>query len=109
METEATKQPLRFAAVDDEGRVLDCEALLIFEIRATGRHIIVYADRALDEDGSTKVYASAFDPEDLNMLDDRYSALSLSPLEETEWPAVETILDRLQARDFESLGLDDPE
>ena len=38
---------VKFKAIDDEGRQLDCEALFLFESPETKKHYIVYTDHSL--------------------------------------------------------------
>ena len=100
---------LRFTAFDDMGNRLDCEALFTFESVETGRSYIVYTDHSLDDDGNTKVYASIFDPADLESAADGEMVIaSLTPIEtEAEWQLVETILEDLQQEVSEALGDED--
>ena len=56
---------IKFKAIDEEGRQLDCEALFLFESPETKKNYIVYTDHSIDNEGNTKVYASIYDPKDL--------------------------------------------
>lgn len=99
---------LKFKAIDDEGRQLDCETLFLFESPETKKHYIVYTDHSIDDEGNTKVYASIYNPKDLK-TDDEYAALPLKPIEtEKEWKVIETILNNMQA-EIESAAGNKPE
>lgn len=91
---------LKFKAIDDEGRQLECETLFLFESPETKQHYIVYTDHSIDDEGNTKVYASIYDPKDLKSDDNNeYAALPLKPIEtEKEWKVIETILNNMQAQ-----------
>ena len=51
-----------FTIVNDEGKEIECEILFTFDSDETKKSYIVYTDNTLDEEGSTKVYASVYDP-----------------------------------------------
>ena len=91
---------VKFKAIDDEGRQLDCEALFLFESPETKKHYIVYTDHSIDDEGNTKVYASIYNPEDLKSDENNeFAALPLKPIEtEKEWKIIETILNEMQAQ-----------
>ncbi len=77
-----------FITIDDEGNEVECEILFTFRSDKTGKDYIVYTDNTLDEDGSTKVYASSYDPEE----DDT----PLLPIEtDEEWALIEKIVNEL--------------
>ena len=100
-----TDQVVKFKAIDDEGRQLDCEALFLFESPETKKHYIVYTDHSIDDEGNTKVYASIYEPKDLKSDENNeFAALPLKPIEtEKEWKIIETILNEMQAQ-MESAG-----
>lgn len=78
-----------FWITNDEGKEVKCEVLFTFDSDETKKSYIVYTDNTLDEDGSTKVYASIYDPEGKEQ--------SLKPIEsEKEWKVIETILAEIQ-------------
>lgn len=78
-----------FWITNDEGKEVKCEVLFTFDSDETKKSYIVYTDNTLDEDGSTKVYASIYDPEGKER--------SLKPIEsEKEWKVIETILTEIQ-------------
>ena len=82
-------ETVKFKAIDDEGRQLDCEALFLFESPETKKNYIVYTDHSIDNEGNTKVYASIFNPND--------EKTELIPIEtDREWKIIETILETIQ-------------
>lgn len=89
-------EEMRFTVVNDKGKEIECEVLFTFESEETGKSYIVYTDDTLGEDGSTKVYASIFDPESEN------EESKLIPIETNEeWTIIETILEQLQEEALE--------
>ncbi len=91
---------IKFKAIDDEGRQLDCEALFLFESPETKKNYIVYTDHSIDDEGNTKVYASIYEPSDLKTDEDNeFAALPLKPIEtDKEWKIIETILNEMQSQ-----------
>ena len=82
----------KFTVINDEGKQIECEVLFTFDSDETKKSYIVYTDNTKDEIGNIKVYASIYDP---NNMDD--TKMSLEPIEtEKEWNIIETILDSLQ-------------
>ena len=80
-----------FTIVNDEGKEIECEILFTFDSDETKKSYIVYTDNTLDEEGSTKVYASVYDPTGQNP--------SLMPIEtEKEWLVIENILSSVQEK-----------
>ena len=80
-----------FTIVNDEGKEIDCEILFTFDSDETKKSYIVYTDNTLDEEGSTKVYASVYDPTGQNP--------ALMPIEtEKEWLVIENILSSVQQK-----------
>ena len=78
-----------FTIVNDEGKEIECEILFTFDSDETKKSYIVYTDNTLDEEGSTKVYASVYDPTGQNP--------ALMPIEtEKEWLVIENILSSVQ-------------
>lgn len=83
-----TDETVTFKVLNDEGQEVECELLFTFESDETGKNYIVYTDNALDEDGSTKVYANIYEPENDDM--------KLLPIEtEKEWEIIQTVLNEL--------------
>ncbi len=84
-----------FTIVNDKGQEVECEILFTFDSDETKKSYIVYTDNTLDEEGSTKVYASVYDPTGQNP--------SLMPIEtEKEWLVIENILSSVQQKIEES-------
>ena len=80
-----------FTKVNDEGKEIECEILFTFDSDETKKSYIVYTDNTLDEEGSTKVYASVYDPTGQNP--------ALMPIEtEKEWLVIENILSSVQQK-----------
>lgn len=79
----------KFTVLNDQGKEVECEVLFTFESEETHKNYIVYTDNSVDVDGSTKVYASTFDPEGNDP--------ALKPIEsDKEWKVIETILAEIQ-------------
>lgn len=80
-----------FTIVNDEGKEVECEVLFTFDSDETKKSYIVYTDNTEDESGSTKVYASIYDPTGQDK--------SLIPIEtDKEWKIIETILSSIQQK-----------
>ncbi len=80
-----------FTIVNEEGKEVECEILFTFDSDETKKSYIVYTDNTLDENGSTKVYASVYDPTGQNP--------ALTPIEtEKEWLVIENILSSVQEK-----------
>lgn len=78
-----------FWITNDEGKEVKCEVLFTFESEETHKNYIIYTDNSVDIDGSTKVYASTYDPEGNDP--------SLKPIgSDKEWKVIETILTEIQ-------------
>lgn len=79
----------KFTVLNGEGMKVECDVLFTFESEETHKNYIVYTDNSVDVDGSTKVYASTFDPEG--------NDTALKPIEnDKEWKVIETILAEIQ-------------
>lgn len=86
-----------FTIVDDKGKEIECEILFTFDSDETKKSYIVYTDNTLDEQGSTKVYASVYDPTG--------QTSALMPIEsEKEWLVIENILSSVQEKIDEAEG-----
>lgn len=80
-----------FTIVNDKGEEVECEILFTFDSDETKKSYIVYTDNTLDEEGSTKVYASVYDPTGQNS--------ALMPIEtDKEWLVIENILSSVQQK-----------
>ncbi len=88
----------KFTIVNDQNEELECEILFTFDSEETKKSYIVYTDNTTDEAGSTKVYASIYDPSGQDK--------SLKPIEnESEWEVIENILASIQEKiDSEESG-----
>jgi len=86
-----------FTIVNDKGEEVECEILFTFDSDETKKSYIVYTDNTLDENGSTKVYASIYDPTGQNP--------ALLPIEtEKEWLVIENILSSVQEKIDQASG-----
>ncbi|MBQ4032176.1 MAG: DUF1292 domain-containing protein [Bacilli bacterium] len=86
-----------FTIVNDKGEEVECEILFTFDSDETKKSYIVYTDNTLDESGSTKVYASIYDPTGQNP--------ALTPIEtEKEWLVIENILSSVQEKINQAQG-----
>ncbi len=86
-----------FTIVNDEGQEVECEILFTFDSDETKKSYIVYTDNTVDEEGSTKVYASVYDPTGQNP--------ALMKIEtEKEWLVIENILSTVQEKIDEAAG-----
>ena len=89
-----------FTIVNDQGEEVECEILFTFDSDETKKSYIVYTDNTLDEEGSTKVYASVYDPTGQNP--------ALMPIEtEKEWLVIENILSSVQSKIDEAAGVNE--
>ena len=80
---------LKFKAVDEDGRQIECDTLFMFDSPETKKSYIVYTDNSRDAEGNVQVFASIYDPKQENPR--------LEPIEtEQEWKIIETILNTLQ-------------
>ena len=89
---------LRFKAETEDGVVLECEALLMFDSPFFGKSYIVYTDGGTDEDGFTNVYASSYSKDTLMVPEDSgFASIDLSPIEDDEeWNIIQEQLERYQ-------------
>ena len=86
-----------FTIVNDKGEEVECVILFTFDSDETKKSYIVYTDNTLDEEGSTKVYASVYDPTGQNP--------ALMPIEtDKEWLVIENILSSVQQKIDEAQG-----
>ncbi|MBE6762884.1 MAG: DUF1292 domain-containing protein [Ruminococcaceae bacterium] len=81
-------EDMTFQILNDEGVEVECEVLFTFDCEENGKSYIVYTDNTIDEDGSTKVYASVY-----NLDEDETKLLPIET--EEEWEMIETILTEL--------------
>ncbi len=94
---EEKKMGNTFKIINDNGEEIMCDILFTFDSEETKKSYIVYTDNTLDENGSTKVYASIYDPTGQNP--------QLTPIEtEKEWLVIENILSSVQEKIDEAQG-----
>lgn len=83
------EEKMTFKVTNEEGIEVEYEVLFTFDSEETNKSYMVYTDDSVDEDGNTRVYASAYTP--------GKETTELSPIEtEKEWKIIETILKELQ-------------
>lgn len=91
MNNYGTRKKGLFTIINDKGEEVECEILFTFDSDETKKSYIVYTDNTLDDAGSTKVYASIYDPTGLSS--------ELKPIEtEKEWLVIENILSTVQEK-----------
>ncbi|MBO5183130.1 MAG: DUF1292 domain-containing protein [Bacilli bacterium] len=84
-----------FKVTNDEGKEVEYEVLFTFDSEETNKSYIVYTDDTQDENGNTRVYASAY-------IKDTKTT-ELLPIEtDKEWKIIETILKELQEQTKDS-------
>ncbi len=77
--------------VNEKGEQVTCDVLFTFDNDKNKQSYIVYTDNTTDEDGSTKIYASIYDPSGKDN--------TLKPIEsEEEWALIENILSSIQEK-----------
>lgn len=99
-----------FKVISDEGIEVTCDILFTFDWPESGKSYIVYTDNSRDEDGNVQVFASIYNPRELEGLDEPTGdGPRLIPIEtEQEWRLVESILDDL-SKQIESLDEEEEE
>lgn len=83
------EEKMTFKVTNDEGQEVEYEVLFTFDSDETKKSYMVYTDDLKDENGNTRVYASAYvqGEEETELL----------PIEtDKEWKIIETILKELQ-------------
>ncbi len=84
------KEKNTFVVVNDKGEKIECNVLFTFDSDETGKSYIVYTDNTKDNKGNIQVYASIYNPDQLDEME-------LLPIEtDKEWKVIETILESLQ-------------
>ena len=79
-----------FQVLDENGKEVTCEVLFTFDSEETKKSYIVYTDNTTDEAGSTKVYASIYDPTGNDK--------TLKPVEtDAEWQIIESVFASIPA------------
>lgn len=74
--------------VDNDGREIEYEVLLVFTLRKTGKNYVVYTDNTVDDNGNLNVFASIYFKED----DSRLEQIET----EEEWDEIEKRLKKIQ-------------
>ena len=83
------EEKMTFKVTNDEGKEVEYEVLFTFDSDETKKSYMVYTDDSKDENGNTRVFASAYiqGEEETELL----------PIEtEKEWKIIDTILKELQ-------------
>ena len=83
------EEKMTFNVTNEEGKEVEYEVLFTFDSDETKKSYMVYTDDSKDENGNTRVYASAYvqGEEETELL----------PIEtDKEWKIIETILKELQ-------------
>jgi uncharacterized protein YrzB (UPF0473 family) len=83
------EEKMTFKVTNEEGKEVEYEVLFTFDSDETKKSYMVYTDDSKDENGNTRVFASAYvqGEEDTELL----------PIEtDKEWKIIETILKELQ-------------
>lgn len=83
------EEKMTFKVTNEEGQEVEYEVLFTFDSDETKKSYMVYTDDSKDENGNTKVYASAYIEGE--------ETTELLPIEtDKEWKIIETILKELQ-------------
>ena len=84
------KEKNTFIVMNDQGEKIECSVLFTFDSDETKKSYIVYTDNTKDKNGNIQVYASIYNPDQLDEME-------LLPIEtDKEWKVIETILESLQ-------------
>lgn len=78
-----------FTMVNDKGEEVLFDVLFTFDNDENNKSYIVYTDNTKDEVGNIKVFASIYDPSDMNKTFEDITT-------EKEWKVIETILGTIQ-------------
>ena len=84
------EEKMTFKVTNEEGQEVEYEVLFTFDSDETKKSYMVYTDDSKDENGNTRVFASAYvqGEEETELL----------PIEtDKEWKIIETILEEIQA------------
>ena len=104
---EDENEELSFVTFNAEGERMECDVLFMFE-SLDGRNFIVYTDNTLAETGELRVYASLYNPEELEPSSNEEEArLILEPItEQSDWDIVNEILREMASQVSEEIGAD---
>lgn len=91
-----------FTAIDETGEEKEYEAIFRYDSEETGKSYIAYTDYSKDADGNIQVFASSYNPKEING--------KLEPVEtEKEWKIVEAILESLKQQQAENADKEEDE
>ena len=83
------EEKMTFKVKNEEGKEIEYEVLFTFDSDETKKSYMVYTDDSKDENGNTRVFASAYIEGE--------ETTELLPIEtDKEWQIIETILKELQ-------------
>lgn len=83
------EEKMTFKVTNEEGKEVEYEVLFTFDSDETKKSYMVYTDDSKDENGNTRVFASAYVQGE--------EETELFPIEtDKEWKIIETILKELQ-------------
>ena len=81
-----------FTIIEDDGKEKVCNILFTFDSDETKKSYIVYTDNTKDKLGNIKVFASTFNPDEINNVE-----MQLEPIEtDKEWRVIEKLLEGIQ-------------
>lgn len=81
------EEKMTVVAPGANGEPVEYDVLFTFDSDVTDKSYIAYTDNTLDENGNIKVYASIYDPDNLENLSDIET--------EEEWNLVNNVLNRI--------------
>ena len=82
----------KFKVLTDDGKEIECDVLLTFDLEETNKHYVVYTDNTVDSEGNTNVYASCYEN-----VEGKDNVNKLSAIEtEKEWKIIDIILKKAE-------------
>ena len=82
----------KFRVLTDDGKEIECDILLTFDLEETNKHQVVYTDNTVDKDGNTNVYASCYEK-----VEGKDNVNKLTAIEtEKEWKIIDIILKKAE-------------
>ena len=82
----------KFKVLTDDGKEIECDILLTFDLEETNKHYVVYTDNTVDNEGNTNVYASCYEK-----VAGKDNVNKLSAIEtEKEWKIIDIILKKAE-------------
>ena len=89
----AQARTLSFPVVQENGTVVECEALLAFDSNRFGKSYLVYTDNSIDESGALTLFASSYRKRAFDKGAGSLRQTDLLPIQSSaEWELVETAL-----------------